>query len=197
MSVTPVPSTINGLTFRRETPAGTVRVVINAQDGAPFEVFILLGRGGSEAQSFTEGLGRLISLLLRVPSDLPSAERLKLAAEQCRGIGGAHQVGFGRDRVLSVVDAVGQVLDEYAHPVHQAVERASASSDAGSDVAAAGSLARRDEELPALGTADLTEAPMTHPSPDPSPDLCWGCGAPTLVREEGCLHCRSCGASRC
>lgn len=111
--IEPVPPIIDGVTFRRETPAGTLRVTVNAVDGRPFEVFVLLGRAGSETQSFAEGLGRMISLFLRVESPVSAAERLRLAAEQLQGIGGANQIGFGPDRVLSVVDGLGQILHEY------------------------------------------------------------------------------------
>lgn len=116
----PVPSVVDGTTFRRETPAGTVRVTINAQDGRPFEVFIFLGRAGSETQSFCEGLGRMVSAFLRVESPVPAAERLALAADQLTGIGGANQVGFGPNRVLSVVDAIGQILRAYPKAMEEA-----------------------------------------------------------------------------
>ncbi len=109
----PVPSVIDGTTFRRDTPAGTVRVAINAVGDRPFEVFVLLGRAGSETQSFCEGLGRIISALLRVESPVPPRERLALIADQLQGIGGANQIGFGPNRMLSVVDALGHVLTDY------------------------------------------------------------------------------------
>lgn len=112
--IEPVPSAIDGVTFRRETPAGTLRVTINAMGDRPFEVFVLLGRAGSETQSFAEGLGRMVSLFLRLDSPVSAADRLRLAAEQLQGIGGANQIGFGPDRVLSVVDGLGQILREYA-----------------------------------------------------------------------------------
>jgi ribonucleoside-diphosphate reductase alpha chain len=116
----PVPSMVDGATFRRETPAGTVRVTINAQDGRPFEVFIFLGRAGSETQSFCEALGRMLSAFLRVESPVPPVDRLKLAAEQLTGIGGANQMGFGPERVLSVVDAIGQILRAYPQAMQEA-----------------------------------------------------------------------------
>ena len=109
----PVPSVVDGTTFRRQTPAGTVRVTVTSQDGRPFEVFIFLGRAGSETQSFCEALGRMLSAFLRVESPVPPPDRLKLAADQLTGIGGANQVGFGPNRVLSVVDAIGQILRDY------------------------------------------------------------------------------------
>jgi ribonucleoside-diphosphate reductase alpha chain len=114
-----VPPVVDGATFRQETPAGTLRVTINAVDGEPREVFVLLGRAGSETQSFCEGLGRMVSMLLRVPSDLSPAERLALAAEQLKGIGGANQIGYGDTLVLSVVDGLGKILAAYPADVRE------------------------------------------------------------------------------
>lgn len=109
----PVPPVIDGTTLRRETPAGTLRVTINAVGDRPFEVFVLLSRAGSEAQSFAEGLGRVISVLLRIDSSLSARDRLALVADQLQGIGGANQIGLGPQRTLSVVDALGHVLADF------------------------------------------------------------------------------------
>ncbi len=114
-----VPPVVDGATFRQETPAGTLRVTINAVDGKPREVFVLLGRAGSETQSFCEGLGRMVSMLLRVPSDLSPTERLALAAAQLKGIGGANQIGYGDTLVLSVVDGLGKILAAYPAAVRE------------------------------------------------------------------------------
>ena len=50
MATRPIPSMVSGATYRRETPLGTIRVVVNAVDGEPFEIFLILGRAGSEVQ---------------------------------------------------------------------------------------------------------------------------------------------------
>ena len=174
VEVYPVPPLINGRTYRKETPAGTARVVINEVDGAPFEVFMLLGRAGSEVQSFMESLGRVISLYLRSSGNLTPRRKLELVAEQLKGIGGANQMGFGPGRVLSVVDGIGQLLDTHLRQ-------------------------RSGEETAAATTTSLTltteEGTNRHISL--RLDLCPQCDAPTLVYEEGCQHCPSCGYSRC
>ncbi len=108
--VNPVPAVIQGHTYRVDTPAGTTRIVINESAGEPFEVFLLLGRAGSEVQSFMEALGRIMSVFLRTDSRVAPRRRLRLLADQLQGIGGANQMGLGPGRVLSVVDALGQVL---------------------------------------------------------------------------------------
>ncbi len=171
--VYPVPALINGRTYRKETPAGTARVVINEVDGNPFEVFMLLGRAGSEVQSFMESLGRVISLYLRSNGNVSPRRRLELVAEQLKGIGGANQMGFGPGRVLSVVDGIGQLLESH---LGQVPNQAGAA-------------------LSHEGAVEKWTTDMRHDSPHL--DLCPLCDAPTLVFEEGCQHCQSCGYSKC
>ena len=94
---------------------------------------------------------------------------------QLAGIGGVRSIGFGPHRVSSLPDGLAQVLQEYLDE--------SAAEDANSDEQAEpvppNQLALRFEEKRALG------------------DLCPECGAATLVNEEGCRKCYSCGFSEC
>ena len=43
----------------------------------PFEVFLNVGKAGTEVTAVAEGIGRLVSLILRMPSPLPPSERLR------------------------------------------------------------------------------------------------------------------------
>lgn len=171
VEVYPVPSDVDGHTYRKETPAGTARVVINEVDGQPFEVFMLLGRAGSEVQSFMEALGRVISLYLRSNGQLPPRRRLALAADQLQGIGGANQMGYGANRVLSVVDGVGKLLASH-------LQSTVASTQSETEIAAA-DVATPIAQLPSTGERDL----------------CPACNN-MLIFEEGCQHC-VCGFSKC
>ena len=180
MATRPIPAVVSGTTYRRETPLGTIRVVVNTVDGEPFEIFLILGRAGSEVQSFAEALGRTLSVALRFPGPVPASARLATLADQLTGIGGAHQVGFGPQRVLSVVDAVGQILRTLPH----------------NDPVA-------DPADPSGATVPLPIAvPASVPAPSPMTlpgvrDLCPECAGPGLVFAEGCQHCEVCGFSRC
>ena len=57
-----------------------------------------------------EGMARLISLLLRLNSPVPTHERIQLVIDQLQGISGGDSSGFGPDKVLSVPDAVATAL---------------------------------------------------------------------------------------
>ncbi len=100
----PRPVVLTGHTERVETGIGALYVTVNEKDGQPFELFAQVGRAGSEVSAFTEGLARLTSLALRhgVSPEEVSA--------QLTGIGGAHINGFGQGKILSVPDALGQIL---------------------------------------------------------------------------------------
>lgn len=169
VEVYPLPSEVSGRTYRKETPAGTARVVINEVEGQPFEVFMLLGRAGSEVQSFTEALGRIISLYLRSNGQLSPRRRLELVADQLTGIGGANQMGFGVNKVLSVVDGIGKLFDGYL------------------------------KSEPAQTAESETAATITRNSGHAMPtyEICNACGAAGVVHENGCSHCTQCSWSRC
>lgn len=104
----PRPIVLTGHTERVETGIGALYVTVNEKDGQPFELFAQVGRAGSEVSAFTEGLARLTSLALRhgVSPEEVSAQLI--------GIGGAHINGFGQSKILSVPDALGQILAHVA-----------------------------------------------------------------------------------
>ncbi|MCB0234880.1 MAG: hypothetical protein KDG58_11800, partial [Anaerolineae bacterium] len=67
----PRPRRLHGSTYRRLTPLGTAYITVNDTDeGEPFEIFMNVGKAGSDVAAVSEALGRLISLTLRIPSSL-------------------------------------------------------------------------------------------------------------------------------
>jgi len=110
----PRPHCLKGVTYRKGTPLGTAYITVNTNgDGEPFEVFLNVGKARSDTAAVSEAIGRLISLILRVPSPLSATRRLKQVVKQLKGIGGGRPLGFGRDRVRSLPDGVAQVLGEH------------------------------------------------------------------------------------
>ena len=113
-SVRPRPETLHGRTYRSATPLGTAYITLNCNgDGEPFEVFLNVGKAGSDTAAVAEAIGRLISLILRIPSPLSASRRLTQVVRQLKGIGGGRALGFGRERVRSLPDGVAQVLAEH------------------------------------------------------------------------------------
>lgn len=106
------PMKLQGITYRKNTPIGTCYITVNEDiNTGPFEVFINVGRAGSAIAADAEALGRLISLIFRSSS---LDERIQDVIAQLRGIGSGRSSGFGADRVMSLADAVAQVLAEHA-----------------------------------------------------------------------------------
>ena len=116
--IKPRPHSLSGKTYRMETPIGTAFITVNETfDGEPFEVFVQVGKGGSDTMAVAEALGRLISLTLRLPSPLSAGRRLEEVISQLARIGGAQPTGFGRAKVLSLPDALARTLAEHVGQV--------------------------------------------------------------------------------
>jgi ribonucleoside-diphosphate reductase alpha chain len=155
-----------------KTPSGTAHITMNHDSsGQPFEVFVEIGKAGSDVKAMAEAIGRLISLIFRL-EPIPPKERAWEVIEQLRGIGGARSVGFGKNKVLSLPDAVSKALAE-----HYGIQL---SSDAASY--------KNNPDI-----RDGVASIRTHLSAD----ICPVCGQSSYVREEGCAHCLSCGHSEC
>jgi ribonucleoside-diphosphate reductase alpha chain len=159
--VKPRPHSLTGTTYRMETPIGTAFITVNdTPSGDPFEVFVQVGKAGSDTMAVAEALGRLVSLVLRVPSPLSARRRLEEMISQLSRIGGGQPTGFGAAKVLSLPDALARTLAEHIGPPPEA---------------AAGN----------------------GPVPRRVGDLCKECGQATLIYEEGCRKCLSCGFNEC
>ena len=112
--IKPRPHSLKGSTYRMETPIGTAFITVNeTPDGDPFEVFVQVGKGGSDTMAVAEALGRLISLTLRLPSPLSPTRRLEEVISQLSRIGGGSSMGFGPGKILSLPDALARTLAEH------------------------------------------------------------------------------------
>ncbi|MEZ0395084.1 MAG: adenosylcobalamin-dependent ribonucleoside-diphosphate reductase [Anaerolineales bacterium] len=173
---------LHGHTFQVETPLGKAFVTVNENGGGqPFEVFINTSKAGSETAAVSEAIGRLISYILRLTSPIPPRDRLAEVVRQLSGIGGGRSLGFGRNRVRSLPDGVGQVLDEY---LTGGVTHAVAGEEGGGN-------GHRPEAEAASPSASARQSALR------TGDLCPECGEATMVNEEGCRKCYTCGYSEC
>jgi ribonucleoside-diphosphate reductase alpha chain len=192
----PRPHAAEGITYRMPTPLGTMFLTVTRNGGGqPFEVFMQVGKAGSDTAALTEAVGRLISLVLRIPSPIAPAERLSEVVDQLAGIGGGRQLGFGRNRVRSLPDAVAQTLAEFLGGM-DAADAANEAPYAGSDEPHAAAA------LPApapngVANVNANGAIANGTVRTLKADLCPECGDTTLVYEEGCKKCYSCAYSEC
>ncbi|MEP7204606.1 MAG: adenosylcobalamin-dependent ribonucleoside-diphosphate reductase [Candidatus Saccharibacteria bacterium] len=173
----PRPNVLSGRTYKIATPIGKAFVSINEDGhGNIFEVFINVGRAGSDITADAEAIGRLISLSFRIPSDYSSDRIAQSVTEQLRGIGGSGSTGFGVDRVRSLADAVAKAIEE-----HEAAKSSQVVDDA-----------------PVYVPADVAQQLVKQPTASSKlTDICPDCGSATLRFIEGCQKCESCGFSKC
>src|SRR2546427_1432373 len=121
--IRPRPHSLAGKTYRKETPIGTAFITVNeTEDGEPFEVFVQVGKGGSDTMAVAEALGRLISLVLRLPSPFTAQRCLEEVISQLSRIGGGQPTGFGPAKILSLPDALARTLAEHIGQVKPLAE---------------------------------------------------------------------------
>lgn len=127
------PEILTGQTIKVRSPFGTVFVTIN-ENGAnrPFELFLNVGKCGSDVAADAEAIGRLCSLLLRLPSPIPEEKRIELIVNSLIGIGGNGDVLSGVKRIRSLPDAVACALNLYRE-THADLERDSRLKNSPSD----------------------------------------------------------------
>lgn len=108
------PQTLLGRTYRIGTPFGTVFLTLNeTESGCPFELFLKIGKCGSDIAADAEAIGRLCTLLLRLPSTVPEQQRIENIVRHLTGIGGSKSVVSGDHQIRSVPDAVAFALSSY------------------------------------------------------------------------------------
>ncbi|WP_320129013.1 adenosylcobalamin-dependent ribonucleoside-diphosphate reductase [uncultured Sphaerochaeta sp.] len=174
---------LRGTTYRKATPIGTAYITVNCDGPNPsdlFEVFINVAKVGSDVAADAEGLGRLISLILRMPSPLNPEQRAQAIIAQLAGIGSGRSMGFGKNRVMSLADAVAQVLQQHLGSLESQKPVAN--------------LPDEEDEPVDAGQLDLGLPPSVN---SVKPDICPICGNVTFVNIEGCKKCFSCGHSEC
>ena len=176
--VKPRPMVVQGSTYRINTPVGVAFITVNTNGGnppEPLEVFINVGKAGSDVYAMAEGLGRMISLALRFSSHLSPIERVKEIINQLKDIGGARSLGFGENRIRSLPDAVAKVL-----AMHYGLNGT-----------------KKKGESPKLVAAQTQESLLSKQKEEVLFDICPVCGEATLANEEGCKKCYNCGYSEC
>jgi ribonucleoside-diphosphate reductase alpha chain len=175
--VTPRPMVLNGITTRERTPLGTAFITINYANGKPkdpFEVFVRLGKAGSDLEADAEAIGRLLSLILRLPSPMTREQRLREVIDQLEHIGGSRFTGFGPNRVRSMPDGIARALSRWLEGVCSQSETLSSQAD-----------------------AKIVSPNGNGYHANSVSDFCPRCRQASLITEQGCLKCTECGYKEC
>jgi ribonucleoside-diphosphate reductase alpha chain len=179
------PQILRGATYKVNTPFGMAYITINDMNGSPSEIFLNVGKAGSDVFAMSEALGRVCSLFLRYGDH---GDKVRLLVKHLKGIGGSGAIGFGNNRVESIADAVAKALEQHDEVMND----------------------RDDAEDFITATSEFLETPAAaatssghggHGQIKPvglnSKDLCPSCGSASLVNSEGCKTCANCGFSKC
>ena len=224
LPVVPRPVMVEGVTYQSETPVGKTFITINHNENKePFEVFITVGKSGSDVTAMADALGRMISLNLRLSGNLSPRERIRQVVAQLIGIGGARSVGFGENKVRSLPDAVAKVLSKhFEFKVNGVVEDKKVQSLNGNghsissngngltngdamthvtpiaaDAPVAEDLKEIKLEQLTIQTSSTTLISSSETTATGLYDICPECGGASLAYEEGCKKCYACGYSEC
>ncbi|SFL28048.1 ribonucleoside-diphosphate reductase class II [Paenibacillus sp. 1_12] len=168
------PQVLRGATYKFNTPFGMAYITINEMNGSPSEVFLNVGKAGSDVFAMSEALGRVCSLFLRYGDH---GNKVQLLTKHLKGIGGSGAIGFGPNRVESIADAVAQALEMHV---------IASNNEADAYVTAT-------QEVITETTAQYA----VNRNSAISLDLCPSCGSASLINSEGCKNCSNCGYGRC
>lgn len=175
------PQVLKGATYRMNTPLGMAYITINDLDDVPSEIFLIVGKAGSDVFAMAEALGRVCSLFLRYGDH---GNKVALLIKHLKGIGGTGAIGFGNNRVESIADAVAKALEMHlqakdVEPEYEQMELA-------------GEFLTED-----LVPHAASSAVHQHGGAHDGIDLCPSCGSASLINIEGCKQCSTCGYSKC
>ncbi|MHA1505769.1 MAG: adenosylcobalamin-dependent ribonucleoside-diphosphate reductase [Candidatus Asgardarchaeia archaeon] len=182
------PEVTYGATFKIKTSCGNLYITVNEDEYGLFEVFARLGKSGGCLASYTEAIGRLISLALRSGVDIESV------IKQLSGIRCPLPILYGENRVLSCADAIAQALKKYLSLRQGREGKKTALEEAKKFEKLV--LWRPKEKgilskLPTVETREESEDRLNGMNPQ-----CPECGG-ILEFQEGCVVCRNCGYSKC
>ncbi len=165
-----------GRTEKLQTADGTLYITINQDEYGLCEVFTNIGKHGSDVASWSEAVGRLISLCLR------SGVNLRSLVNQLRGIT-SNPIWQDGEQILSVPDAIGKAMARYL----EANKEQFGDLDLSSEPEGISTLMSNTIEDPQKDNNEFVKVEYV---------TCPDCGT-RVEHESGCVVCRSCGFSKC
>jgi ribonucleoside-diphosphate reductase alpha chain len=182
------PDVMHGSTYKVSTAYGNLYVTINKDETGPFEVFSQLGKAGGFFGAQTEAICRMISLSLR------SGISMTDVVEQLKGIRGPDPIFHNGERILSLPDAIANVLETYLKRGQTELKLEAPKIEKANKPVEELIFESVTEEVKTNGTSMVKQkvsiADMGHAP------ACPECSN-MLVLAEGCAKCEACGYSKC
>ncbi|MCL6457161.1 MAG: adenosylcobalamin-dependent ribonucleoside-diphosphate reductase [Gorillibacterium sp.] len=205
------PQILKGATYKINTPFGMAYITINDLGDAPSEIFLNVGKAGSDVFAMAEALGRVCSLFLRYGDH---GNKVSLLIKHLKGIGGSGAIGFGANRVESIADAVAKALELHTTNVTHQVADKSPSGHASEKAASHEAVGATAAKAAVSGAGAVAGVPSASAVvvksgydaadhgdagsvQDGTKDICPACGSISLINMEGCKTCANCGYSKC
>ena len=187
------PAVLYGATYEKETPLGTAFITINddLEEGLAREIFVNIGKAGTDVYAANEALGRAITLYLQ---DSQNPDKEAVLVKHFSGIGGQSSVGFGERRITSVPDAIAKSLIEHSETFPL---RAGHAREWAATASHASGAAVDEEAADAMEAGNVGNGRRTLRDMDVFRDLCPQCHQHSLIRQGGCYECEACGFSKC
>ena len=171
--------------------------VNNNERGYPFEVFATVGKTGGFFAAKSEAICRLISLALR--SGIPAPEVI----DQLKGIRGPMPSWTPRGMVLSIPDAVAQILEDHTRAPQAMLPLDDAPKiETGMETLPEAEVIKMAafDAHPAVGLSFKKTAPamarVANIADTGFAPQCPECSG-MLTLGEGCMTCQNCGYSKC
>lgn len=192
------PYMLRGSTYRMNTPVGTAFITINEDvQGEPIEVFINVGKAGSDVAAMAEALGRTISSTLKFRGAVSAKDKAREIAEQLSGIGGRRSIGFGPTKIRSLPDAIaGAISVHYSFGINGYHNSPGIFGDVNSDTPSEVVASVPHVDVEKKQESLFVTANKPHAT-EKAGDICPSCGSSAFVFEEGCGKCHACGHSEC
>lgn len=210
------PDVMRGSTYKVTTAYGKMYVTVNDDDqGQPYELFATLGKTGGFFAAKTEAMSRLASLALR------SGIRPEEVIDQMKGIRGPSPIWSDGGMILSVPDAIAQVLERHikrtqdelglkfadaadtatpvlgqSAPVTLPTPEPAVTTSTGATASAQANLNAVQQAATNAATQTATATTTTALADMGFAPACPSCGG-SLTMREGCMDCFSCGYSKC
>jgi hypothetical protein len=181
-----------GLSMRSIFGMVHLHITVDPTTDRELEVFGCVGKAGELKLAQMEGIGRLVSMLLRLGGTMAQV------VSQLKGIGSSHTTLSNGGRHLSLEDTVGHMLAKYLEAKQRWGMKRLLLHDIPRDELAAfwsAALETKQEELAAIFSDEETAQQRVQES-NPHGLVCQSCGAQVVVIG-GCFLCPSCGESRC
>ncbi len=172
------PRMVSGHTIRMTLPQGALYVTANFDENQIKEVFINLGKTGSDEKSYCEAMGRLISKYLQIGGDLQEV------LSSLKGIKANSAISWDHGmKLYSIPDAIAKALE-----IMSGISKPLFAEPLGTQATVS-----LGQQLP-ISNSNKNKK---NPAGEISMELCIKCNEKAVIHENGCYTCQSCGYTKC